>query len=81
MNRLRLVAAVAALTLPLALAACGDDTGEPAAASGSDASDTGADAESAFPVTIEHAWGETTIESKPERVDISIRSASEGMAH
>lgn len=58
-----LPAAGLALTLAatLTLAGCGDD---------SDASEGGNDAgdASAFPVTIEHAYGETTIEEKPERV-------------
>ncbi len=64
MTRLRLIAATAALLTPLALAGCGDDAEEPA----SSGSDDTAGSTSAFPVTIEHAWGETTIESKPERV-------------
>ena len=64
MNRLRLIAATAALLTPLALAGCGDDAEEPETSGGDDA----AGSASAFPVTIEHAWGETTIESKPERV-------------
>lgn len=62
MHRLRLIAASAALLTPLALAGCGDDT-EPAGPDGDAAGSS-----TAFPVTIEHAWGETTIESKPERV-------------
>jgi iron complex transport system substrate-binding protein len=63
MTRLRLTAAVAVL-LPLALVGCGDDE-KPTGSEGS-AADAGS--ASAFPVTIEHAYGETTIESKPERV-------------
>jgi iron complex transport system substrate-binding protein len=51
-----------ALTLPLALVACGGDTEEP------DASGTTAAAADVFPVTVEHAFGTTTIESKPERI-------------
>lgn len=57
-----------AATLPLALGAaltgCGTDADRDDAATGSTA--TG-DA-SAFPLTIEHAFGETTIEERPERV-------------
>ncbi len=60
-SRLLTTAVVAASAL--VLAACGaDDT----------SSDTGADAtastDAAFPVTIEHVFGETVIEEKPERV-------------
>src|SRR6478609_6105054 len=62
----RLLAAAAAtalsLSLTLSLSACGGDAGgDPAtheAPAGTDA----------FPVTIEHAYGESTIEGKPERV-------------
>ena len=48
--------------LALALAACGGSEEEPAASSGTTA------AGDAFPVTIEHTFGETTIEEAPERV-------------
>jgi iron complex transport system substrate-binding protein len=52
--------------LALALAACGDDDG--ADASGS-ADDTSPEAgEAAFPVTVEHAFGETVIDAAPTRV-------------
>jgi iron complex transport system substrate-binding protein len=57
--RVALVAAAAAL----ALAGCGDSTAEePEGSSAEAASDT------AFPITIEHALGETVIERRPERV-------------
>ena len=59
-----------ALTLPLALVACGDDTEEP------DASGTTAAAADVFPVTVEHAFGTTTIESKPERIATANSAAS-----
>jgi len=52
---IRTAAVVAALTLP----ACGDD--EPAAGGAQAAA-------GAFPVTIEHKFGSTTIEAPPERV-------------
>jgi iron complex transport system substrate-binding protein len=51
--------------IPLALAAlsgCGSAAGEEQEASG------GASADGTFPVTVEHAFGETTIEERPERV-------------
>ncbi|HWL78923.1 iron-siderophore ABC transporter substrate-binding protein [Microbacterium sp.] len=53
--------ALSALTV-LALAGCASS-----AAEGGDTAANEADA-GAFPITIEHAFGETTIESKPERV-------------
>ncbi len=60
----RLSSALVAAAAALSLAACGDDP--------ADADDSTRDAEgsssSAFPVTIEHAYGRTTIESEPERV-------------
>jgi len=60
--RLAALAAVSAL----ALAACssGDDDAAPAATS----SETASAAADAFPVTLKNTFGETTIESKPERV-------------
>ena len=61
--RMRRAAAVAAVAA-LSLSACstGSTGGEADAGSGSSA------AADAFPVTIEHAYGETTIDSAPERV-------------
>jgi iron complex transport system substrate-binding protein len=56
----------AAATLPLTLAACGDDADNAGDPSSSD--DGNAASADAFPVTIEHAFGETTIESKPVRI-------------
>lgn len=51
--------AVAAITLAGCASAAADNTDDTAAAASSDAG---------FPVTIEHAYGETVIESQPERV-------------
>lgn len=45
------------------LAGCGDDTASDDGGNATSAGDSGA-----FPVTVEHALGETTIESAPERV-------------
>lgn len=54
------------------LAACGGGQADPGAQdspTGTGAAGTGTDTESAaFPVTIEHKYGETTIESEPEQV-------------
>jgi iron complex transport system substrate-binding protein len=61
----RAAAALAALLLALTLAACGDD--EESAATSASGGETEA-AASAFPVTVEHRFGSTTIEQEPERV-------------
>jgi iron complex transport system substrate-binding protein len=58
----RLLAGSVAAAVALLLAGCGDDSSEePTAAAESPSSEE-------FPLTIEHAFGTTTIESKPERV-------------
>ena len=59
----RLLAVGAAAALALSLSACATSTTD----SGSDAGSNPA-SDDAFPVTIEHVYGETTIETKPERV-------------
>lgn len=62
--RMSRLAAPAAVTLALTLAACGTDT-----PSSSDAASGSGSASSEWePVTVEHAFGSTTIEEKPERV-------------
>jgi len=59
----------AASIVSLLLAACGTDDGSSGAdPAGSPAAGSGADGDDAFPVTIEHAFGETVIEERPERV-------------
>lgn len=71
MRRARFLAATAAATLALTLTACGSEDDSEPTASGSEntgSSESADAAESAFPVTIEHVYGETTIEEKPERV-------------
>jgi iron complex transport system substrate-binding protein len=60
-----LLAAAASLALALTLTSCGDSDDDSTAATDGGATTAAADA---FPVTIEHAYGETTIEEKPERV-------------
>ncbi|MGY1744964.1 iron-siderophore ABC transporter substrate-binding protein [Blastococcus sp. SYSU D00695] len=53
----------AATGLLLLTSACGADTsGEPEAGAGAE------DGSDAFPVTIDHIWGSTTVEEEPERV-------------
>lgn len=68
--------AVGALLVTAAqlLTACGSDDDDEAAETvaaepgSDDAGDTGDDTRDAFPVTIEHQYGETTVEEAPERV-------------
>jgi iron complex transport system substrate-binding protein len=57
-------ALVLAVALLLGAAACGSDGGASESSSTTEASSTG----SAFPVTIEHKYGETVVEAKPGRV-------------
>lgn len=70
-SRRTLVSGLAGLAT-IALAACaGDDAATPAGApgtSGGGAGDDAASSDSAWPVTVEHIYGTTTIERKPERV-------------
>jgi iron complex transport system substrate-binding protein len=61
MRATRFLAGIVALTTALALSACGDSADETAPA-------TSGSAAAAFPVTITHAFGSTTIAKKPERV-------------
>lgn len=66
MRAQRIIATVAAAATIFTLTACSSDsssTGENNSASSSNSADS-----AAFPVTIKHAFGETTIEKAPERV-------------
>lgn len=56
-----------AVALTLALAACGDDDVDSSETSAPRVDDT-AGAPSTFPVSIEHVYGTTTIDQRPERV-------------
>ncbi|WP_300640488.1 iron-siderophore ABC transporter substrate-binding protein, partial [Nocardioides sp.] len=58
----------AACAVSLLLAACGTDDGSSADDPAGPTAGSGADGADAFPVTIEHAFGETVIEERPERI-------------
>jgi iron complex transport system substrate-binding protein len=58
------LAALATLMVSATLAACGDDS----STSTDDSSSSADESTAAFPVTVEHALGATTIESEPQRV-------------
>ncbi|KTR85872.1 iron-siderophore ABC transporter substrate-binding protein [Leucobacter chromiiresistens] len=58
-----LAAAGVAAALAIGLTACSPSSSDPASSAAGNPAD-----DSAFPVTIEHAYGETTITEKPERV-------------
>lgn len=59
MNHLRTLGLVAVTAVALSVTACSTAPADQQAATGGDGT---------FPVTIEHAFGETTIEAQPERV-------------
>jgi len=59
----RLLALGAAAALAVTLSACSSSAPESTASAGSNPA-----SDDAFPVTIEHVYGETTIDEKPERV-------------
>ena len=61
----RLFAGFAAATLAISLAACSPNSADD---TNTNEGSTGEDSAQAFPVTIEHAFGSTTIEKKPEKI-------------
>ena len=64
-SRRQLLAGLSALALAPALVACGEDSGgQPADA----APDAEKSEKGAFPVTLEHKYGSTTLEKAPARV-------------
>jgi iron complex transport system substrate-binding protein len=71
MRATRTLAALAAAAL---LAGCGSSSEEEPEAGGSGAEETSSEA---FPVTIEHTFGETTVDAQPERVVVLGWSAQD----
>lgn len=67
-NTSRLVRALAVAVLAVLVAACGSDSGSAEAGASGAASNVTAAQDAAFPVTIEHAAGSTTIDERPERI-------------
>ncbi|WP_432542938.1 ABC transporter substrate-binding protein [Kineococcus sp. SYSU DK002] len=68
MNRRSVLAALAASGALTTLAACGGDDDSATGGSASSASTTSPSGDGAFPVTIEHKLGSTTIEAAPTKV-------------
>lgn len=63
----RTLAGLLSIMLATSLVAC-SNTGEPTTTEGSGGNNVDTNTSSEFPVTIEHAFGESTIADKPERV-------------
>ena len=68
MSRTPLRAAALVAAAALVLAGCGDDDAESGSSSGGDSSGGGSSSGGAFPVTIETAFGDVTIDEEPTRV-------------
>ncbi|MFP7364980.1 iron-siderophore ABC transporter substrate-binding protein [Corynebacterium callunae] len=70
MRSTRLLAGILAATLTVSLAACSSDSASTSSSTTaqSDSPSSAEASDAAFPVTIKHAFGETVIEKKPERV-------------
>ena len=64
-SRRQLLAGLSALALAPALVACGEDSGGESADAAPDAEKS---EQGAFPVTLEHKYGSTTLEKAPARV-------------
>jgi iron complex transport system substrate-binding protein len=64
-SRRQLLAGLSALALAPALVACGEDSGGESAGAAPDAKES---EQGAFPVTLEHKYGSTTLEKAPARV-------------
>jgi len=64
-TRRTVLSASAATAFLLGLAACGSDDETTA---GSDSSESATSGDAGFPITITHAFGETVIDAKPERI-------------
>jgi iron complex transport system substrate-binding protein len=67
----RLLALLPALLAALALAACGSDDPSTTATGTTGAKQSAGAEPGAFPVTIEHRYGSTTIDSEPQRVVVA----------
>ena len=67
-SRRRFLAGLSVLAVAPVLAACGSDSDSTATPSSDGSSDGGASEEAAFPATITHKFGETTVEAAPKRV-------------
>lgn len=69
LTRHRLRTAVAATAATTLLVACGSSSDSDDASSSADnGGDSSSESSDPFPVTVEHAFGETTVEAEPERV-------------
>ena len=67
-TRRRFLAGLSVLAVAPVLAACGSDSGSDSGSAGASRPRAALREEAAFPVTIKHKYGETTIEKAPERV-------------
>lgn len=68
MRTSRVLSILTAAALATGLAACSSDATDSAATTDATGAEVSAETSGAFPVTVPHAFGETTIGEKPERV-------------